>query len=570
MADIGPITAKIVATASGMASGLADAAKRLKDTTGKMVSDTMKAGAAAGLGFGKELAKGVAIGGGIKLFEGGVAAFGKLTELFTGGAARMAELGKAARQAGADVAGFQAVVESLGGDTGSAVEGVVKLKEAIGKALVEGQTDAFERLGLDPAGLLGGRADEVLATVAGRLRELGGGVAEARAGVALFGDKFKDLRPILDDGGEHIRRTADDLRKFGAAFGEGDFLQARDWERAMNQFSLLWKGLQNEIGKGLLPLLTEASARIGSLADHGVTFKGLGDAIFDLAERAATWAGGVYDAWADTDRVTAAWDLLAAHLKTVIVELSRFMYVQWAGAALAFTKLLPFGGDKAAVMGATLLSPALAELDRQRERARADLDIALGEAELLAFAGGAGSGAVADFFAGAGARRAAAAAADPLVKAGQDLFRLWEEGAERMGKALEGPVDKFREALKQVKALSALKEAWLFGPPVEGGGVGGITDAQALTLAGAFNQLKGAFGAAPGYNPAAAMLEGSREAYSAVQAFRQSATRESVEEALKRILQQQLEQEREQLRVGREVAAAAKKLANNLVPRGID
>lgn len=565
MADIGPITAKVVATSAGMASGLADAEKKLKASTGKMAADAKRDGEKAGRGFASALVQGLSVAGGIKLFDMGASAVGKVAELFTGGAARMAELGKAARQAGADVAGFQAVVEALGGDTASAVEGVVKLKEAIGKALVEGQTDAFERLGLDPAGLLGGRADEVLATVAGRLRELGGGVAEARAGVALFGDKFKDLRPILDDGGEHIRRTADDLRKFGAAFGEGDFLQARDWERAMNQFSLLWKGLQNEIGKGLLPLLTEASARIGSLADHGVTFKGLGDAIFDLAERAATWAGGVYDAWADTDRVTAAWDLLAAHLKTVIVELSRFMYVQWAGAALAFTKLLPFGGDKAAVMGATLLSPALAELDRQRERARADLDIALGEAELLAFAGGAGSRGVADFFAGAGARRAAAAA-DPLVKAGQDLFRLWEEGSEKMAKALANPVDKFRDALKQVQALSALKEAWLVGPTPEGGG--GVTDAQAMTLAGAFAQLRGA-GAAAAWQPAAAMQRDSRDAYSAITAYQRQPGVESVEDAMRRILQQQLEQDREQVRVGKEVAAAAKKLAANLVPRGI-
>lgn len=557
MADIGPITAKVVATASGMATGLADAEKKLKASTSKMADQAKKDGAAAGKGFASALTQGLLIGGGMKLFDLGLTAFGKLTELFTGGAARMAEVGKAARQAGADVAGFQVIVEALGNDLPSATEGVLKLKEAMGKALVEGQTDTFDRLGVNVVELMGLREDEAFVKVAERLRELGGGVAEARAGMVLFGDKFKDLRHILDDGGEQIRLMARDLKAFGADFGDGAFLQSREWARAMNQFSLLWKGLQNQIAMGVMPVINEFFARVGSLADMGITFKGVGETIISVVNRIGQAILYVKESFSDTSLIRKGWDVLFAHIRVWMLSLMREFQRSMATA---------LRGSKWTRGLAETFSIAAAQNDNALFQARGDAKYGFRELEEI-LAGKASFQSWAKVIESAYDRLRSMVFQGPK-NIGPDLFRLWEEGAERMSKALEGPVDKFRDALKQVKALSALKEAWLVGPMPEGGGP--ITDAQALTLAGAFNQLRGGFGGAPSYNPAAAMLEGSREAYSAVNAFRQSTGRESVEEALKRIMQQQLEQEREQLRVGKEVAAAAKKLANNLVPRGID
>jgi hypothetical protein len=484
-----------------------------------------------------------------------------VVDLFTGGAARMAEVGKAARQAGADVAGFQVVVEALGNDLGTAVEGVIKLKEAMGKAIVEGANDPFERLGIGARDLLGMREDVAIATVAARLRELGGDVAEARLGVQLFGDKFKDLRHILDDGGEQIRLMSKDLQAFGAAFGEGDFLQSREWTRAMNQFSLLWKGLENQIARGLMPVVNEFLERVGSLADMGVTFRGLGDWIMEAAESVALAGAWVIDNWSNAGKIKEAWEAVFTWLKSefqhTLAELFDVMHEATRGTWLGSAVGNSF--DSAAT--------ALGEHASDNRVAARKMFASLKEA----FSQSPTAGGVKEFFAAAKERMR-----EVFTFAKEwDPFALWAESAERLAKSLEGPLDKFREQLKQIGAMQSLGREMSetlalagFGVDPFDDGLGGNAE---KSLAAAFNQLKGAFGnAGGGYNPAAAMLADSREAYSAIQAFRQSSTRESVEEALKRILQQQLEQEREQLRVGKEVAAAAKKLANNLVPRGID
>ncbi len=560
MADIGPITAKVVATSAGMAGGLSDAEKKLKASTSKMADQAKKDGAAAGKGFASALTQGLVIAGGMKLFDLGAAGLRTVVDLFTGGAARMAEVGKAARQAGADVAGFQVIVEALGNDLPTAVEGVIKLKEAMGKAIVEGANDPFERLGIGARDLLGMREDVAIATVAARLRELGGDVAEARLGVQLFGDKFKDLRHILDDGGEQIRLMSKDLQAFGAAFGEGDFLQSREWTRALNQFSLLWKGLENQIARGLMPVVNEFFERVGSLADMGVTFRGLGDWIMEAAESVALAGAWVIDNWSNAGKIKEAWEAVFTWLKSefqhTLAELFDILHEATRGTWLGSAVGNSF--DSAAT--------ALGEHASDNRVAARKMFASLKEA----FSQSPTAGGVKEFFAAAKERMREVF----TFAKDWDPFALWAESAERLGKSLEGPLDKFREQLKQIGAMQALGREMSETLALAGFGVDpfddGLDGNAQKSLAGAFQQLKGAFGNAGGYNPAAAMLADSREAYSAIQAFRQSSAQESVEEALKRIMQLQLDEERRQADLGRRVAAATEKLAKNLVPRGID
>jgi len=593
VADLSPITAKVVASASGMAGGLADAEKRLKESTGKMAAQAKADGDKAGSGFMSTFKTGLSFAFGTALFGGLTAAFSKVTGLLTDGAARMQEVGTAARKAGADVAGFQVIVEALNNDIGTATEAIIKLKENIGKALVEGTDDLvkpFERLKLDPVELLGMRDDKALALVAARLQELGGGVAEARAGVALFGDKFKDVRVILDDGGEWLRKTADDLKKFGAAFGEGDFLQSREWARALNQLSLLWKGLQVQIAQGLMPVLNEAMSRLGSLADWGITAAGLKNVVLNTIEgigKAGIYLVGVFS---DHKTITGAWDVVFAHIKAGILDTIVFVVDKLAAA---------FDGSSIGRWINESLVPAMETLqDDADDLRRAAADAAAGLANTVAAAVNPRLDWWSEFM------RAARARSDglftPIRDKGLEIFRLWEQASEKMAKALEGPVDKFREAVQQVVSLGRLDRlaqgqsvlnsipgadllSTLLGPAVAklpqgvvggamnllgklGGDLIDMTDIQARTLGKAFGDLQSAFGNT--YQPVAAARQGSAEAFSAIQANKYG--RESVEEAIRRILEQQLEQERVQANTGREVAKAVKALNAKLNVRGIN
>lgn len=600
MADLAPITAKVVASATGMAGGLADAEKRLKDTTGRMAAAARADGGKAGEGFARALVQGVGLAGGMKLLEGAEAAFRATAGLFSAGAGRMLELGEAARKAGADVAGFQAVVEALRGDAGAATEAITKLKESVGKALVEGQGEAFERLGLDAGDLLGMRDDRALATVASRLQELGGGVAEARAGVALFGDAFKAIRPLLDDGGDRLGRTAERLEKFGAAFGEGDLLAARKWREAMDEIDLIWKGLKNELGKGLLPIVNTLTDRMGSLADHGITFKGLGAQVVNAAEQAAKAGAVAVAVWSDAEKIKTAWEVATGSVKAAALTLGADLYDVLTGAwdrsaeylkknaaALSWESLkAPFkptlwAADLAGAAGSWLFGGGDVAALRQAEAKWSDGLRA--EAERLA-AGAAGkANTLAEALKGDkllsgikevfGDIRDAYLGAQDAAGRGEDPFALWAESADRMGKSLEGPLDKFRQTLKQVEAAQALgrrmsEELFLAGfdvNPFDDGlaGKGG------KALAAAYRDLLSA-APAPEQRFAGAMERGGREAYSAITAYTARATgRESVEAALKRVMEASLKQEEEQVKLGREMVGATKALGAKLRVGGI-
>lgn len=516
MAKIGSITAKVTASTDGLVTGLQKAQTILNGSIAKM-QNRMKdfAAMAAGVFTGTMLADAV---------KGGM---GRLVGIFTEGQEAVLTMGKAARKAGVDIASMQVLSEAMGGDAEKAAEAFLKLNEAIGKAVVEGETKPFERLGLDAIELSGMAADKRLTAIAEKLGAIQDPIARARAGTALFGDQFKEVADVLADGGKLLDITGKQLGAFGAAFSETQLAAAKEADQAFRQLSYLYKGLVTQIGAAIAPIVAELSKMFGSLADYGLSFDGLRDKIVNIAEVLANVAGFVKEAFGNPKLLTDVFDAVLANIKAGVAELK--------AEILDLLSNLPFRGELAI------------DAEGQRRRAkdlRVDARVSLADAT-YAFANTDTSKKIDELF---GKIRKRIVEVKDVAK-NNNPIELFAESMEKLRESLKTGLDTFLEDSKKITARMK------FG---RDRGILNAMDEQASMQALGQKVMQLAANR-PEVKFAGAMQQGSREAFSAIIA-NQFTQRESVQELIARLQREQLDQAKLQVQYGREAAEALRQL----------
>ena len=519
MAKIGSITAKVTASTDGLVTGLQKAQTILNGSIAKM-QNRMKdfAAMAAGVFTGTLLADAV---------KGGM---GRLVGIFTEGQEAVLTMGKAARKAGVDIASMQVLSEAMGGDAEKAAEAFLKLNEAIGKAVVEGETKPFERLGLDAIELSGMSADKRLTAIAEKLGAIQDPIARARAGTALFGDQFKEVADALADGGKLLDATGKQLGAFGAAFSETQLAAAKEADQAFRQLSYLYKGLVTQIGAAIAPIVAELSKMFGSLADYGLSFDGLRDKIVNIAEVLAKVGGFIREAFANPDLIIKAWDVIFQYIEAGLANLK--------GQFLDSLSLSLGKGDKFG-FGARA-DAAFEQADKLRRRAETSR-AALGDQ----LAGTDSFKKIDDLFKKV---REQIIGAKNVAK-NNNPIELFAESMEKLRDSLKTGLDTFLEDSKKITAR--LK----FG---RDRGILNAMDEQASMQALGQKVMQLAANR-PEVKFAGAMQQGSREAYSAIIA-NQFTQRESVQELIARLQKEQLDQAKLQVQYGKEAAEALRQL----------
>jgi hypothetical protein len=179
------------------------------------------------------------------------------------GATEIDRLAKAGRRIDTTVGGMRALelaASEAGVSVGSLTDAVQNLDREVASGS-RGAAAALERLGLAASDLQGLEADQKLAVIADRVKEMGLSTGEATALLREFGIRNRDMILLLMQGGDALRNARSDVQEYGLALSRVD---AAAIERANDQIGrlrLVGQFLQQEFARNLIPsfgMLAEA------------------------------------------------------------------------------------------------------------------------------------------------------------------------------------------------------------------------------------------------------------------------------------------------------------------------
>ncbi len=243
--------ALILGTASGgLSSGLDKAYGLISGWKGKV------AGALAGIGAGLSVSKIVGDIGEIAT-EGNLAkSLGMTPEAFTS---------------------INAVAGRFGVDTKSMLEGLIDSAGRVNEAIAGGQMSSiFQSMGLDAQKMLGMGVEERFYAYADAFGTIQDPAERARAVLKVFGEDIgKLLLPVMSQGGDAIRKMADDAKSAGLVVGEKDMAKVQRAQAAIGRAQAAIEGAWRRVVIAATPvaefvadLIPKAVSKLGPLFDQ--------------------------------------------------------------------------------------------------------------------------------------------------------------------------------------------------------------------------------------------------------------------------------------------------------------
>ena len=596
MPGVGELVLKLSASATGMASGLKAAESAVSAATGKM-ADMLKSGLSRAMDVGSAvggylekvykdpvkaftadvvgnlamLAKKVPLAGSIlalplEAIQGGM---NFLLDTYKAGVDRVKDLGAAAARVSVPVDQFQ-VLEKIAGSSEAAEKAINKLHKSIADASLaaEGARTPFTALGLDARELASKSVLDQWGMLGDALQKVGNTALAVRASFEILGKSGPSQLQALMRGSAAVKDMAAEMDKFGVTLSQGVLFSIKQAGMAKKQIEMLKEGFSNQVVMAMAPVLAEVSSQIGKLP---MGFKGLSSTIVDVMEQAAKGVALFIDALRDAEVRFAVLDAAGAKFAQVMLKAIATVIDALPGVSDAIGAV--FGKKVGALVGFGLgmqfgsITKGLREsADKQGQ--------AFDEAQKRLKGLGAEGKTPAFDWVDARFRSIKDRMAAVNTNVGQvdDTFQIFERGL-RLQETLVSPLEKARDALAEIQALSSRRFTAFTLPAWAGGltpGVGmldlffpGLAEKGAFK---AFQEMRSAVGLGQQTRFTGTMEQGSREAYSTI--IRAQENRQvNIQQEIKAILQAQKEIEAEHLRVGREVLDAVRK--NGLELKGM-
>lgn len=583
MADIGPMTAKLIANADGVSRGVKQAKAALESGAPGLAAKAKEIGASIGRGLGS------AVGTGLKVGLAGIAATG-ITGLlsaggigaaFVSGSNAIRDLASNAAKATSPVREFQAVVSAFG-DSGGAADAMAKLNTAVMNSILGGEkADAFENVGLDPRRLF--LADNAFEQVADSIAGMGNAWRRSWHAMQLFGDDYKRLLPLLSRGSGFIAEQQRLLDSFGANVTPGMVASVKAADRFFHQFAVLKQAFTVQVAGGVSAMIAALADRLPKLPEMGFHFRGLAGQLIDAAEAVSKFGLSVYQSFTNPEIRSALFDLFgeaAAYLGNRLaqaftfavgttmeaigtIDLGRILGKVHVGehGKLVLEKARSFGIDaqfnQRGVRKAWEAMTSGLNSTEAGKRLKSFFDDARGY--LNSVGDGLERNNPFDVVI-VGAQQLAAAGKGPLQSFQADM------------KGLAGLLDQAADAMARLQAeasrpppgweLADFAPANLAAVADAGRIVADLERNAAMKAFGALKAMESAAGTDQ-YRQVAAMRQGSKEAYSLI-AARQNEVRETVQDKIKRLLEMLNERQEEEIKVGKQVLDAIRNGGVNL------
>lgn len=299
-----------------------------------------------------------------------VAAAGGLAVLTRQGLESVDALAKLSRSMDASINGLQAV-QIAASDAGVSVSDANTSLQMLARGLVDAEeagspaAQALEALGLNARELSSLDADERIAKIADRMKEMKLSAGQASAVMRDLGIRSREMALLMIQGGDAIRGARGAVRDFGLEISQEQAAAIESANDAIARMGLVFDGLRQKLAIEVSPILQELADRFNDLAKTSLT---------DAVGRVAKAFGKLADVILQPefiDTVAGAFEGLAnftAGAAEAFVAASQnveLLTVAFGGLAIA---LAAIGGPITLVAAA--LGAALVGISTLRSRAR--------------------------------------------------------------------------------------------------------------------------------------------------------------------------------------------------------
>ncbi|ATG73683.1 hypothetical protein AN401_07270 [Zobellella denitrificans] len=183
------------------------------------------------------------------------------------------ELAKLARGLDASVAGMQALDRAAGRagvSSGELQSALLRLNQRLGEAIEQGGAaqDALSALGLSAEELVNMDVDERVAAIADAMKQYGLNSAQTAFALRELGIRQSAIVNLMQDGGDAIRNSREQIIKFGAALSDVDAAKIERANDAISEIDVVLTGIRNKIAVELAEPLAIVAERFAELAEE--------------------------------------------------------------------------------------------------------------------------------------------------------------------------------------------------------------------------------------------------------------------------------------------------------------
>lgn len=268
------------------------------------------------------------------------------------GAQEIDQVAKSARALDGSVGGVRAVELAMS-EAGVSASVFRQEMQNLNRAVADGRAGtAMQALGIETREFIRLDADQKIALIADRVRELGLDAGSTNAILSQFGIRNRDMALLVMQGGDAIRDARRDIQDYGLALSEIDAGRIEQANDQIGRLSLVSQYLRQELALQLTPALGSFAQAITESMREGGSLRGVIDSLVDLVPRLSAYvsvaaAGAVVYGVAIAGITTAKWLLVAASngLRAALMRLGFPVLVLAAGEmAFRFSKLVDATG----------------------------------------------------------------------------------------------------------------------------------------------------------------------------------------------------------------------------------
>jgi hypothetical protein len=199
---------------------------------------------------------------------------------------------KAARRLDASVTGFRAL-ELVADEAGVSVESLANDIQSLNREIANIGTSgnalrALNRLGIAASDLAGLDADEKLARIADRVKELGLSAGQATAVLRDLGIRNREMALLVLQGGDALRRGRKDIEEYGLALSDVDASKIEQANDQIGRLGLVGRYAAQQIALQLTPALGQMAQAITDSLREGGALRAVIDALTSNIQRMAS------------------------------------------------------------------------------------------------------------------------------------------------------------------------------------------------------------------------------------------------------------------------------------------
>jgi hypothetical protein len=281
------------------------------------------------------------------------------------------EQAKVARTIDGTIDGLRAL-QMAAGDAGVNSNDLNKSMQMLGARLAEAEVkggasaDALARLGLNARELSEMDADERLATIADRVKELGWSSGHATQFLMDMGIRSKEMALLLTSGGDAIRLARQEVDDLGLSLSAVDAAKIEEANDAMSRIKLVFEAVGNRLAVAVAPALQAmaegftAAMREGGILRAWINgFAARLSALTSYISDVSTIIGSMWDAMRSSDGATENLERVGKAVSALTAPFSAVF--GWIRRTISFlAKLIKTTGGFGEALAA--LAPVAAEV----------------------------------------------------------------------------------------------------------------------------------------------------------------------------------------------------------------